>query len=119
MTNLVSDIVDVKQIVCRTRTSRPSGLLAGESDDAEPGHTGVGREHMTQVVVGIADDVVDHRLIRVYVLVVVGERIAVFVRARSFLRDHWAVAAGVALVHQILVVSDELQPGGDLGYVDP
>ena len=99
MTHLVSDIVDVEQIVCRAHAARPSGLLAGESDDAEPGDTGVGREHMTEVVVDIADDAVDHRLIRVYIIVVVGERIAIFVRARSLLRDHWAVAAGIALVH--------------------
>ena len=69
---------------------------------------------MTQVVVGIADDVVDQQLVRVDVNVAVEERITIFIRAREVARQ-----SGFAHIHQIVVAANKLQLGGNLGHIDP
>ena len=112
MTHLVSHVIDEKPIVSRASTSRPFGLLAGNADNTEPGQTGSSRKHMADVIVGVANKAVGHRLVRVEVVVAIDERVTVFVRAVN-------ASVQAAHVHQLLVARDELEPGGDLGDVDP
>ena len=112
MTHLVSHVINEEPIVSSARSGRPLGFQAGHAGAAEHCHTGGSRKHVAEVIVGVTNKAVGHQLVLVEVVIAIDERVTVFVRPVD-------APVQAALVHQLLVARDELQPGGDLGHVDP